>query len=114
MNRFFVRLSHSIIITSRAAEQIQKIQSSSRLLKIQVVGGGCHGYTYKITLDNKLDTDLLFTKDGAQVAVDDTSLPFLNGATLDYTNELIGSSFNIIDNPNADSNCGCKVSFNIK
>ena len=51
------------------------------------------------------------SKDGVQVIVDDVSAQFLRGATIDYTEELIKSSFEITANPNAESSCGCGNSF---
>ena len=50
----------------------------------------------------------------ARVWIDPVTLDMLKGSTLDYVEELIGSSFQIVDNPNAETSCGCKTSFNIK
>jgi iron-sulfur cluster assembly accessory protein len=58
--------------------------------------------------------DSVFEKEHARVFVDPITAPMVNGAKLDFVEELIGSSFQIVDNPNADSSCGCKISFNIK
>jgi iron-sulfur cluster assembly accessory protein len=54
----------------------------------------------------------VFEKGGAHVVVDKTSLEHIRGATIDYEQEMIRSSFVVIGNPNADSSCGCGVSFN--
>ena len=56
----------------------------------------------------------MFARDGSQVVIDPITLDMLNGSTVDYIEELIGSSFQVVDNPNAESSCGCKTSFNIK
>lgn len=55
----------------------------------------------------------VFERDGAKVVVDEVSLPFIDGSHLDFVSELIGQSFRIVDNPIADSGCGCGVSFNL-
>ena len=72
--------------------------------------GGCSGFQYDIRLDAPSDDDLVLEKDGQQVLVDSVSLPFLAGATIDFSEELIGARF-VIENPNASSSCGCGTSF---
>jgi iron-sulfur cluster assembly accessory protein len=77
-------------------------------------GGGCSGFQYSFSLDSApgvKPNDRVFERDGARVVVDDVSLTFLKGATVDYVEEMIKSSFAISDNPNAESGCGCGSSF---
>ena len=71
-------------------------------LRDAVEGGGCSGFQYEIKLDAPAKDDLILEGHGQKVVVDSISLPFLAGATIDFTEELIGARF-IIDNPNASS-----------
>ena len=74
-------------------------------------GGGCSGFQYVINVVEKVnEDDQVFEKEDCRVVIDKTSLQFLEGAEIDYTEELIGSSFKI-NNPNATSSCGCGTSF---
>ncbi|WP_194098137.1 HesB/IscA family protein [Marivivens aquimaris] len=101
-------------VTPRAFDRLAEIGAASqgKALRVAVSGGGCSGFQYEITLDAPVDDDLVLEKDGEKVVVDATSLPFLAGATIDFTDELIGARF-AIDNPNASSSCGCGTSFSI-
>jgi len=101
-----------LIITNRAYNRIAEI-SDKDFLRVSVEGGGCSGFKYEIIMDNKIsNTDTIYEKKGAKVIIDEISLKFLAGATIDYTEELIGARFTI-NNPNASSSCGCGISFNI-
>ena len=87
------------------------------LLRIAVDGGGCSGFQYAFSLDtvgNKSSKDLVFERNGARIIVDDVSFQFVKGSTVDFVEEMIKSSFAISENPNADSGCGCGVSFAAK
>ena len=77
-----------------------------------VEGGGCSGFQYEIALDAPAEDDLVLEGQGQKVVVDSVSLPFLENATIDFTEELIGARF-VIDNPNASSSCGCGTSFSM-
>ncbi|WP_455465507.1 HesB/IscA family protein [Bartonella sp. B39] len=82
-------------------------------LRISVEGGGCSGFSYKYNLVSETsEDDLVLKKDGAVVFIDSVSLPFLEGAEIDFVDDLMGQSFQI-HNPNAISSCGCGVSFSI-
>jgi Fe-S cluster assembly iron-binding protein IscA len=65
------------------------------------------------SLINSGQPNSVFEKDGARVVVDTVSLDLINGSTVEYVEELIGSSFQVIGNPQAESSCGCKTSFNV-
>jgi iron-sulfur cluster assembly 2 len=100
-------------ITCSAVKKLSTL--SPKILRIQIDTGGCHGFQYNFNLiENIQDKDILFLQDGQKVVCDEITLDLLQGSKLDYVEELIGSAFQIVDNPRAESSCGCKVSFNIK
>jgi iron-sulfur cluster assembly accessory protein len=107
---------HSVSVSTNAAARINAITASeptNKLLRLSVEGGGCSGFQYKFDLVAERDPDdLVIEKEGATVLVDPISLPFLEGAELDYVQELIGASFKV-NNPNAQASCGCGTSFTI-
>ena len=101
-----------IEFTDRAKEQIEKIISEDQLKKffrISVKGGGCSGFKYDFSFDNKVDNkDIIFGK----AVVDKDSLDIISGSTVDFKKEMIGESF-VINNPKASSSCGCGLSFSV-
>jgi iron-sulfur cluster insertion protein len=101
-------------VTSRAFERLAEIGASAqgKALRVAVEGGGCSGFQYEIILDDPRQDDLVLEGAGEKVLVDPVSLPFLAGATITFSEELIGARF-VIDNPNATSSCGCGTSFSI-
>lgn len=109
--------SRQIELTDSAARQIAKILSQEEhkgmMLRVSVSGGGCSGFQYGFSFDDtKGETDLVLERDGAVVLIDDVSLELLDGAKIDYVEDLIGSSFSI-KNPQAKSSCGCGNSFSV-
>ncbi|KAI8929469.1 hypothetical protein BC831DRAFT_443723 [Entophlyctis helioformis] len=108
----------AVTVSERAAKQILAINTkdgTQHALRVMVDSGGCHGFQYKMELTAQTnDDDLVFERDGARVVIDAMSLDMLNGSTVDFVDELIGSSFQIVGNPNAETSCGCKTSFNLK
>jgi iron-sulfur cluster assembly accessory protein len=101
-------------VTTRAFARLAEIEAgkSNQALRVAVEGGGCSGFQYDIKLDAPADDDLVLESDGQKVVVDSVSLPFLSGATIDFSDELIGARF-VIDNPNVSSACGCGTSFSM-
>jgi iron-sulfur cluster insertion protein len=102
-------------VTDRAFARLAEIASltgETKALRVGVDGGGCSGFQYDIRLDDAADDDLVLEKDGQRVLVDSVSLPFLENAVIDFTEELIGARF-VVQNPNATSSCGCGTSFSI-
>ncbi len=108
----------TLTLTENAALKIrslieEEIDSSPQMFRIMVSGGGCAGFQYGFSLDDKAhEDDLVFEDKGVTVVVDEASLALLEGSQIDYVEELIGSSFQI-KNPNASSSCGCGSSFSI-
>jgi iron-sulfur cluster assembly accessory protein len=112
-------------ITSRASTRLKEImdrdKNPSLVLRVTVESGGCHGFQYLMSLSDKSkileEEDTVFEASdgtGAQLVMDEPSLELLNGSKVDFTRELIGSQFKIVDNPHATSSCGCGTSFDIK
>ena len=107
----------SVNISESAARRIAHLLAqeggAGAMLRVSVSGGGCSGFQYGFTFDNiRNDDDRLFERDGARVIIDEISLELLNGAVIDFVEDLSGSSF-AIRNPNASSSCGCGSSFSI-
>jgi iron-sulfur cluster assembly accessory protein len=114
----------SIVLTEKAASKVKEIisegQTSGQLpaermyLRLRVVGGGCSGFQHKLDLDPEVKEkfDEVFEMHGVPVVVDKKSLLYLDGAHVDYHDELHRSGFSI-SNPNAKSTCGCGSSFSM-
>ncbi len=82
-------------------------------LRIAVIGGGCSGFQYQMTLDKEASPgDQVFEQDGLKVFIDTRSQLYLNGTSVDYVDGLSGSGFKF-DNPNSKGSCGCGESFHV-
>lgn len=104
-------------ISETAARQIRALSSKDKvvqkMLRITIRAGGCSGFQYSFDFDDKVASDdLTFEKEGAKVVIDPLSFGFIKEAQLDYIEELMGSYF-ILNNPNAQSSCGCGSSFSV-
>lgn len=107
-------------VTERALKKIaaerQKRQQPDLLFRVAVLGGGCSGLQYEMGYNSVAlaEDDRTFPTEAEapSVVCDEVSMRFLNGATLDYEQDLMGSRF-AIKNPNAQSGCGCGVSFSV-
>ncbi len=104
-----------IKLSDRAATEIQglleKQGATDAMLRVFVAGGGCSGFQYGMTLEEEsLEGDKSFDINGIKVIVDPRSIVYLEGAEIDYIDNLMGGGFKI-DNPNAKSTCGCGTSF---
>ncbi|GFQ63859.1 iron-sulfur cluster assembly 2 homolog, mitochondrial [Trichonephila clavata] len=107
--------NNSLKISESCVNRLKQIASDGVFLRITIDGGGCSGFQYKFDLDSELKADdVCFSKEGAKIVVDKMSLDFLRGSTVEYKEELIRSSFRIVDNPQAESKCSCGSSFAAK
>ena len=98
-------------IAVAVADEAAKSNIPAGGLRIYVQGGGCSGFSYGMVLDEAAEGDQVFEKEGVKVIVDSMSLRYLEGAEVDYKEDLMGGGF-AIKNPNATSTCGCGHSFN--
>jgi len=105
-------MTKKINFTQGAIKQIEKIvldNTPKKYFRISVQGGGCSGFKYNFTFDDKIEkNDYLFNK----TVIDNDSLDIINGSVVDFKKELIGDSF-VITNPKASASCGCGLSFSI-
>ncbi|PSN56884.1 Iron-sulfur cluster assembly 2, partial [Blattella germanica] len=95
--------SNALTISDSCIERLKQISSDGSYLRIMVEGGGCSGFQYNV-----------FNKNGVKVVIDETSLDYVRGSTVEYHEELIRSAFRIINNPLAEQGCSCGASFSIK
>src|SRR3954464_13612800 len=106
-----------VVVTESAARRIVALQeqeeAANAFLRISLSGGGCSGFQYGLSFDEAQNPDdHVFERGGVAVIVDDVSLDLLNGAEIDFVEDMMGASFQI-KNPNAASSCGCGNSFSI-
>jgi len=104
-----------VALTEKAAEMVKATMAKEGVqgfgLRVGVVGGGCSGFQYNLTFEEKpAPEDAVFEQGGVTVFVDTTSQPHLQGMTLDYVTGLHGAGFKFL-NPNASRTCGCGSSF---
>jgi iron-sulfur cluster assembly accessory protein len=102
-------------LTPKALEAVRKMIAKESLpadqgLRISVVGGGCSGFQYSLGFDGQKEGDILTVLDGVNIFVDEISLPYIAGTTLDYVEGLHNAGFRF-DNPRASRTCGCGSSF---
>ena len=82
-------------------------------LRTFVQGGGCSGFQYGFTFDEETnEDDFEIVKPGVSILIDAMSMQYMTGAVIDYKEDIMGSSF-VIQNPNAESTCGCGSSFSV-
>lgn len=105
----------SVSVSDAAAQRVREIAQaenrSSCLLRVYVEGGGCSGLQYGFSLEEQAGPDdTHIHQAGITLLVDSMSLPFLQGATIDFQQNLMGAQF-VVSNPNAQTTCGCGSSF---
>lgn len=107
----------SITVTEAASRKVKQLieeeQNEQLKLRVFVTGGGCSGFQYGFTFDEKQnDNDMAIEQDGVKILIDALSFQYLMGSEVDYTEGLQGSRF-IISNPQAKTTCGCGSSFSM-
>lgn len=109
---------YTILVSTIAAEQIKKQLikrgTPNGYLRLGVKGSGCSGFSYVLQFEDTdpRDKDIIFNTEGINVIVDNKSIQYLNGSTLDYEKTLLQQGFKFI-NPNQKSSCGCGESFSV-
>jgi len=105
----------TVAFTESAANKVNVLVAEEKnpnlKLRVSVDGGGCSGFQYAFAFDDNVNADdTVIEKNGATMLIDVTSMQYLNGSEVDYLEGLEGARF-VINNPNADSTCGCGSSF---
>jgi iron-sulfur cluster insertion protein len=113
--KFQVSEGHLVDLTAEAAKKVVEIRNQEDIeddmaLRLRVVGGGCAGFSYDLYFDNKSAVDREYKLNGCDVIVDEMSLMYLVGTTIDYVESLAGAGFKF-NNPGVKSTCGCGSSF---
>ncbi len=106
-----------VTVTPAAAKEISKFMAGeddlpeTAGLRVRVVPGGCSGFQYNLNIEEESKQgDTLIEQEGVRLFVDMFSGQYLNGITIDYTSNMMGSGFTF-ENPNATGGCGCGESF---
>lgn len=108
-------VTSAVTISDRAAAELLDLKSGQNrpdsALRIWVAGGGCSGLQYGMALDDDKEADdQEFTHNGVKIWIDSLSLGYMEGAIVDYVDDVLGGGFKI-ENPQATSSCGCGSSF---
>ncbi len=107
-----------ITLTEKSAEKVQEFLASQSSvaetagLRVGVRGGGCSGFQYALAFDEQRDGDRVFEDKGIRLLVDNQSLPYVQGSTIDFVEGLQGAGFKV-ENPNVIAACGCGSSFRV-
>ena len=105
-------MTNKINFTDSAKKEIDRIlleKGNKTYFRIAVQGGGCSGFKYNFSFDDKVKSDdIIFNK----TIIDKQSLEIIAGSTVDFKKEMIGESF-VINNPKASASCGCGLSFSV-
>src|SRR5436190_14247801 len=108
----------AIMLTKKAEDKVKEILTEQPEpyagLRIQVIGGGCSGFQYRMGFDKNFNdqNDAIFEFDGLKVFIDKASLLYMDGAEVDYIEGLHGAGFKF-NNPNVTGSCGCGSSFSV-
>lgn len=103
-NAAIAKIAHLVSLEANACSK----------LRIYISGGGCSGFQYGFKLDTEVHAaDTIIDIDNISIVIENICIPYLKGATLDYVTNLQGARFKI-ENPNAETTCGCGDSFSLK
>lgn len=106
----------NLVITDSAINAVREVlvqEAAGTCLRVFVQGGGCSGFQYGFALDSdRADDDWNVGRDGIDILVDSMSAQYLNGAQIDYVDDFMSKQF-VINNPNAETTCGCGSSFSV-
>ena len=106
-----VRFTHHA--AAKVGELLSEEENENLKLRVYITGGGCSGFQYGFMFDEEVnEDDTRIEKDGVTLLIDSMSIEYLNGAEIDYKDDLSGAQF-VIRNPNAATTCGCGSSFSI-
>jgi iron-sulfur cluster assembly accessory protein len=106
-----------VTLTDIAAEKVRDFMAGQTAesevgLRVGVKGGGCSGFQYALAIDERREEDQIFETGGIRVIVDPASMRYVDGSTVDYTENFMGSGFEV-KNPNVVASCGCGSSFRV-
>ena len=107
--------TETVFLTDAAAATVRNLLVQKNVpdygLRVFVAGGGCSGMQYGMALEAEArDYDHVIEHDGVKIFIDPTSMMYLEGASIDYVDSIMGGGFKI-ENPNAVTSCGCGSSF---
>jgi len=115
-----VSLDDDVVVTNTCIRRIKALQAKAGKqdlkLRLSVEGGGCSGFTYSFAMEEGAiqEEDRVFGREGGQLVIDEGSLEFVKGATVDFTDDMMRSAFAVVSNPLSESACGCGSSFAVK
>ena len=117
MSETATQSSVDVTFSNAAAKKVKRLieeeNNPNLKLRIYIAGGGCSGFQYGFSFDEKVgDGDVTVDNDGVSLVIDPMSYQYLIGAEIDYTEGLEGAQF-VVHNPNATTTCGCGSSFSV-
>ena len=117
MNQVQTEMPATLDFTDSAAAKVKSLieeeGNPALKLRIYVSGGGCSGFQYNFAFDEAInEDDTVIVNNGVSLLIDAMSYQYMDGASVDYHEDLEGARF-VIDNPNASSTCGCGSSFSV-
>jgi iron-sulfur cluster assembly protein len=107
-----------ISFSDKGAEKVREFLAAQSAdvslagLRVGVRGGGCSGFQYQLAFDEQRESDAVFESHGLKLLVDSDSMPYVQGAVIDYEESLQGAGFKV-NNPNVVAACGCGSSFRV-